>query len=115
MLSLDCEAIVMTGTPPRTQELRKHKRHEVHYPVWIVVEPGQPPLRCMLLNVSQGGAKIEIDGQVEPPGQFTLLLTAHGHSPRPCRVVWRNGTNMGVEFLPPPAPARRFPPAPRSI
>jgi len=101
----------MDGTSPR-QELRKYQRREVHYPVWIVVEPGRPPLRCMLVNVSQGGAKIEIDEQLEPPEQFTLLLTHRGHSTRPCRLVWRNGTKMGVEFLQPPAPARRFAPSP---
>jgi PilZ domain len=103
----------MDGTPPRTQELRKYKRREVHYPVWIVVDPRQPPRQCMLLNVSQGGAKIEIDEQLEPPQQFTLLLTHRGLSTRPCRLVWRNGTNMGVEFLQPPAPTRKFAQAPR--
>lgn len=97
----------MPSAPPH-QELRKYKRREVHYPVWIVVDPAQPPQRCMLLNVSQGGAKIEIDKQLEPPEKFTLLLTHRGHSTRPCRLVWRNGTNMGVEFLQSPAPARTF-------
>jgi len=112
MLQVDCDAIVMDATPPRIQELRKYKRREVHYPVWILVEPDRPPHRCMLLNVSQGGAKIAIDEQLEPPEKFTLLLTHRGHSTRPCRLVWRSGTNMGVEFLQPPAPTRKLPSRP---
>ncbi len=111
---MDCETIAMNGTPPQAQgsDLRKHKRREVHYPVWIVVEPGRPPHQCMLLNVSQGGAKIEIDEQLEPPAQFTLLLSVRGRSPRSCRVVWRNGKSMGVEFLQPPPPTQRSAPGP---
>jgi len=101
----------MNATPTQSQELRKYKRQVLRYPVWIVVDPGQPPHKCMLLNVSQGGAKIAIDEQLEPPTQFTLLLTARSQSTRSCRVVWRNGANMGVEFLQPPPPTRKFAPA----
>ena len=101
----------MNVTPPQPQELRKYKRQLLRYPVWIVVDPGQPPQRCMLLNVSQGGAKIAIDEQLEPPTQFTLLLTARSQSTRSCRVVWRNGANMGVEFLQPPPPTRKLAPS----
>jgi hypothetical protein len=108
---MDCEAM---DAAPRTQELRKYKRREVHYPVWIVVGPGQPPHPCMLLNVSQGGAKIEIDEQLEPPEQFTLLLAETSPARRACRLVWRNGTNMGVEFLQPLKSVRKFLPGPAS-
>jgi len=104
----------MNVTPPRPQELRKYKRQALRYPAWIVVEPGQPPHQCMLLNVSQGGAKIAIDEQLEPPTQFTLLLSTRSPAHRSCRVVWRNGTNMGVEFLQPPPPTRKFAPGPTS-
>ena len=104
----------MNGPPPRNQELRKHKRYTVRYPAWIIVEPSQPPRRCMMLNVSQGGAKIEIDEQLEPPEKFTLLLTEARNLTRWCRVVWRNGPNIGIQFLQPPAPARKLAVVPKS-
>lgn len=81
-------------------ESRKHKRQPLHYPAWIVLKADQPPYKCMLSDVSKNGAKITIAGHLEPPEEFILLLSAEGRTRRHCRVVWREGTSMGVEFQP---------------
>jgi hypothetical protein len=89
--------MVVTGSFRHTAELRKHRRQALHYPAWIVLAANEPPYKVMLSDVSKNGAKISIAGHLEPPEEFMLLLSAKG-PPRHCRVVWRDGTNMGVEF-----------------
>jgi hypothetical protein len=79
-------------------ELRKHARQPLHYPAWIALVPDQPPYKVMLSDISKVGAKISIAGHLEIPERFVLLLSAQGRTRRNCRMVWRNGTMMGVEF-----------------
>jgi hypothetical protein len=79
-------------------ELRKHRRQPLHYPAWIVLAPDQPPSKCMLSDVSKAGAKISLAGDLEAPEHFMLLLSADGRTRRMCRVAWRDGALMGVEF-----------------
>jgi hypothetical protein len=54
------------------------------------------PLDCIATNVSDGGAQIHIRN-VELPDVFTQHFTATGRK-RQCRVVWRQGAEMGVAF-----------------
>jgi len=70
----------------------------LHYPAWIVLGRDQPPYKCMLSDVSKAGAKISLAGHLDVPQRFVLLLSADGGPRRNCRVVWRDGTMMGVEF-----------------
>ena len=79
-------------------ELRKHRRQSLHYPAWIVLAPDQPPYKVMLSDVSESGAKMSIAGDLEIPSRFVLLLSGKGETRRACRMVWRDGTLLGVEF-----------------
>ena len=89
----------MAGPDRQTAEHRKHRRQPLHYPAWIELAADQPPYKCMLSDVSKAGAKISIAGHLEIPDEFILLLAEDGSTRRNCRVVWREGTHMGVEFL----------------
>jgi len=80
-------------------ELRKHRRQPLHYPAWLVLTADQPPYKVMLSDISKAGAKIAIAGHLEIPDEFLLLLSDKGGTRRRCRVVWREGTRIGVEFL----------------
>ena len=92
----------MVQTSPRQHaELRRHERKPLHYPAWIVTSPASKPLRCMMSDVSKSGAKLAYKGGAELPDRFMLLLSADGKTRRMCRVVWRQGSRMGVEFLAP--------------
>jgi len=55
-------------------------------------------LDCVLHNVTNSGARIQIANTVELPDRFNLTLDG-GYSVRPCRVVWRSVTETGVEFV----------------
>jgi hypothetical protein len=54
---------------------------------------------CRVRNLSQIGAGLEVSSQVGIPDEF-LLLVEHEHLKRQCRVVWRQPTKLGVEFVP---------------
>jgi hypothetical protein len=59
---------------------------------------------CMLSDISQTGARIDVETADELPDHFVLLLSGNGSPRRKCRIVWRQPTQVGVSFdgrLPP--------------
>jgi hypothetical protein len=55
---------------------------------------------CVLRNVSEGGAALDIGSQVGIPDQFTLIVL-----PRKkiysCNVIWRKERRIGVQIYSP--------------
>jgi hypothetical protein len=90
--------MVATGRFRHQADLRKNRRQPLQYPAWIVLGPEQPPHKCMLSDVSNTGARITTGGDLETPPEFILFLSAEGKTRRKCRVVWRDGASLGVEF-----------------
>lgn len=56
---------------------------------------------CVLLDVSQSGAKIEVEGTLDvlQAKEFFLLLSSTGLAYRRCELVWIDGTVAGVHFI----------------
>jgi hypothetical protein len=80
------------------QERRKGARKDSQEPAWI--DTGAKPLiPCILLDVADGGARLTADHPEALPDDFTLLLSADGSDSRRCRVAWRAGAEVGVEYL----------------
>ena len=57
---------------------------------------GKSNLPCIIRNVSDSGAKLEVAKVAGIPDIF--LLHAPGHRPQTCRVVWRALKELGVEY-----------------
>ena len=53
---------------------------------------------CEVCNLSEGGAKLLIDEQVELPEEFMLFLRTNSTIGRRCRTIWRIGRKVGVRF-----------------
>jgi hypothetical protein len=53
------------------------------------------PVKCIVRNLSQTGAKIEVHDPI--PGTFDLIFD-NDQSRHRCRVVWREEFHIGVEF-----------------
>lgn len=51
---------------------------------------------CIVRNVSDTGAKLEVARVGGIPDRFDLIVP--GHRPQPCRVVWRALKELGVEY-----------------
>ncbi len=54
-------------------------------------------IACTIRNVSLGGAGVELSAHVEVPPVF--VMDATGWPPRVCRMAWRDGNRMGVQFI----------------
>jgi hypothetical protein len=53
---------------------------------------------CLLLDVSETGAKMTVEGTI-PLKEFFLLLSSTGLAYRRCELAWVNGEEIGVNFL----------------
>jgi hypothetical protein len=56
-----------------------------------------PPVDCIVRNLSEFGAGLELKTPAPVPDNFTLLLKPE-LTRRNCRVVWRSENRLGVEF-----------------
>ena len=54
---------------------------------------------CMMLDLSDAGARLKLDAKTEVPAEFILVLSRDGRLNRPCRIVWREEETFGVRFL----------------
>lgn len=64
----------------------------------IVFNGGRSYEPCIIRNLSEGGAKIEVYKAVTGiPNTFDLLVP--GNKPQPCRVAWRAMKEVGVQFV----------------
>lgn len=53
----------------------------------IVFDGGRSRVDCIIRNLSQSGAKLEVASVKSIPNSFDLI--APGHRPHACHVVWR--------------------------
>jgi hypothetical protein len=53
---------------------------------------------CVVRNMSNTGAMLEVTSPVGIPQHFTLILPMDGHRRTPCQVVWRKEKRIGVAF-----------------
>ena len=87
---------------------RKNERvdFERGIPVQIMGIDGTWRRDCKLIDVSQTGAHLCIEGSFEGLDlkEFFLLLSSTGLAYRRCKLVRVAGDQIGVEFLQAPAP-----------
>jgi hypothetical protein len=72
-------------------------RRQTNQDAWLAIDGSFATRKCKVLDLSPGGAKLRVeDAQFVQP-RFLLKLTRSDQG-RPCRVVWRKGSTIGVEF-----------------
>ena len=81
--------------------LRKDPRSQVEQSAYIADDDGKPLFPCRMLDVSSGGAKLQVEEAMELPATFILVLSKDGLVRRPCKPVWRGPKSVGVQFLKP--------------
>ena len=67
----------------------------------IVYDGGRSRVDCVIRNLSDGGAKLEVPTVRNIPATFDLLVPRH--RPQRCRVAWRALKELGVQFIEPQA------------
>ena len=60
---------------------------------------------CAMLDISESGVLLQIDGSMAGLDlkEFFLLLSSTGTAHRRCELAWVNGDEVGARFVQPPA------------
>ncbi|OAF18436.1 MULTISPECIES: PilZ domain-containing protein [Bradyrhizobium] len=76
-------------------------RMDHRQPVNLMGSDGTWRRSCVLLDVSDTGAKIEVEGTLDvlQAKEFFMLLSSTGLAYRRCELVWIDGTMAGVHFV----------------
>lgn len=86
-----------------TMEQRKARRvvFERGYAAHMMAIDGTWRRACMIVDVSEAGAQLSVDGPIEglPLKEFFLLLSSTGLAYRRCALAWVNGDRIGVTFM----------------
>lgn len=80
------------------KEKRGAKRRLVTIEAWIAVSASVHFEKCLIINISDTGARLEVRDTDCVPNTFTLLLSRTGAIYRNCRVIWRDKLQIGVTF-----------------
>ncbi len=82
-------------------EHRRHRRSQVAQPALIVGDDESIIGKCMMLNVSAGGARLKLNSEIAVPNEFVLLLSKFdSRIRRRCFIAWQKKNQIGVRFLP---------------
>jgi len=80
-------------------EKRLAPRRNTNMPAVIVFDAGKSAVECIIRNLSDTGARLEVFGTVARiPQSFELMVPRH--RPQACRVAWRSLRELGVAFQP---------------
>ena len=87
----------MRGENRRASRVRFDHRH----PVNLMGVDGTWRRNCFLLDASESGAKLEIEGPTDvlQSKEFFLVLSSTGLAFRRCEMIWVDGSQIGVKFI----------------
>jgi hypothetical protein len=88
---------------------RKMPRRAMHHPALVLAGDARP-LKCLLADISESGARLKMQAGEELPDSFMLQLGDDRAPHRQCHVVWRQGGELGIRFERPlkPKPKSKF-------
>ena len=79
---------------------RTEPRASTFQEAWMTWDHRRQTRSCVLADVSRRGARLRVVGAPDLPDEFGLYIPRLKHWTR-ARVVWRQPTSCGVEFLRP--------------
>ena len=79
------------------KDKRKARRQPMRHTAWLAVSAEQRT-GCTLSDVSDTGARVDVQDSTAIPDHFVLMLSSNGAARRFCRVVWRKPHQVGVKF-----------------
>lgn len=84
---------------PLPDERRRELRRPLYRVARIQLGNGALPRECVVLDISDGGVRVRVDG-FEVPDEFVLLLTGHGVTQESkYEVAWRLNQEIGAKFI----------------
>ena len=84
---------------PMPEERRRSPRRRLYRVAKIKLGAGIPPRDCLLIDISDGGVRLFLDG-FDTPDEFVLFLSCDDVVRESIyKVVWRRGHEVGAEFV----------------
>lgn len=84
---------------PRKQQRKKRAAdRQTVYRFARVIMPDRSMLNCIIKDLSPGGARIMIEGNIELPPRVLLKIDQTGQT-KQARVAWQKETEIGLQFL----------------
>jgi len=80
-----------------SSDKRKSARKPLRYAAWIALDEKRRA-DCQINDISDSGARLDIDDDALIPDQFVLLLAQRNAPKRYCTVIWRENNQIGVRF-----------------
>jgi hypothetical protein len=87
------------GSGKKTRELRSARRVAIGEPGWIRPDGGFAKWHCIVLDVSDTGVRLKMDGDHTMPPTFNFVSAKTGGLGRRARVKWKRGNEIGAEFI----------------
>jgi hypothetical protein len=84
--------LMSTNGRPATRKTERQARLEMG-----VIRFGETSVSCVLRNLSEAGAALDVGPQRDIADRFTLIIFP-SQKLYSCNVVWRNGRRIGVSF-----------------
>jgi hypothetical protein len=79
------------------KDKRKQRRRPIRYTAWLALAPDEL-IGCELSDISDTGARIDVEDTTNIPDGFFLFLSSTGAARRRCSVIWRKPHQLGVKF-----------------
>ena len=91
---LDSKAVTQSGQTAQERRQVQRRRTLKAGTISLHLDSG---FDCRVRNLSEHGACLEVASQVGIPDDFTLVVEID-HLSKPCHVIWRTATRLGVAF-----------------
>jgi hypothetical protein len=89
------------GFSSMLSDRRSHRRYKINRIAKFQPDAYTLPRDCMISDLSDRGARLFAEG-IDIPDQFHLLISDDDRGlRRQCKVVWRLGYELGVQFTDP--------------
>lgn len=80
-------------------ERRREPRRPLYRVARIQFGNGALPRECVVMDISDGGVRLHVDG-FDVPDEFVLLLSGHRVTQESkYKVVWRFNQELGAKFI----------------
>ena len=96
--AMDAGAERSANATPAGHERRRSVRRRIFKHGSIAIHDGASRLPCVIRNISDGGARIELQSVLAVPDSFTLTVSDIGGHRR-VRKRWQTNEIVGVEFV----------------
>ena len=83
----------------RAKDKRKSVRKPQNADAWIRSDGTFAVRPCKVIDLSNSGIRISIDGADRLMGAFVFMAARGSSSGRRARVKWRRGAQIGAEFV----------------